>query len=219
MPAGKLRTHAEQGGNVIDLYTWTTPNGRKISIMLEECALDYVSHMVDLGKGEARSPEFLAVNPDGKIPAIVDHDGPGGRPFTLAESGAILMYLAEKTGRFLPADIAERYEVIQWLMFQMSAIGPVFGDLHHYYRTAPEPVPYAVARLNGQARRAYELLDRHLADHEYLARELSIADFGTFPWIARHEWHRVPLAEYPNVTRWYEAMWQRPAVQRGMIPD
>ena len=205
--------------HVIDLYTWKTPNGRKISIMLEECGLDYTAHMVDLRKGKELAPEFIAINPDGKIPVIVDRNGPAGVPYTLVESGAILMYLAEKTGRFMPADMAGRYEVVQWLMFQMAGIGPIFGQLHHYYRVAPAPVPYTIERFDTEARRAYGLLDRHFAEHEYLARELSIADFSTFPWIARHEWHRVSLVDYPNVTRWYEMLWQRPAVQRGMIPD
>jgi len=201
---------------MIDLYTWSTPNGRKVSVMLEECALDYRAHKVDLGKGEQFREEFVAINPNSKIPAIVDYDGPGGRAFRLFESGAILIYLAEKCGRFLPSEARARYDALQWLMFQMGGVGPMFGQAHHFLRAAKEPLPYAIDRYVNEARRLYGVLNRRLAHAPFLAREYSIADIATFPWVARHEWHKVELADFPNVKRWYDTIGARPAVARGM---
>jgi GST-like protein len=201
---------------LIDLYTWSTPNGRKVSIMLEELGLDYTTHAINIGKGEQHSDAFLKLSPNNKIPAIVDHDGPGGKPFSLFESGAILFYLAEKHGRFLPADGRQRYETMQWLMFQMGGPGPMFGQVHHFLRAAPEPVPYAIERYSKETRRLYGVLDRHLSANEFLVDDYSIADIATFPWVARFDWHKVELADFPNVKRWFDALGKRDAVQRGM---
>lgn len=201
---------------MIDLYTWSTPNGRKVSIMLEETGLPYAVHPVDIGKGDQFKPEFVAINPNSKIPAIVDTDGPGGGPFALFESGAILIYLAEKTGRFLPAAPRSRYQVLQWLMFQMSGVGPFFGQAHHFLRYAPQPVPYAMERYHKETLRLYGVMNSALAEREYLAGSYSIADIATYPWVARHDWHQVDLDEFPHVRRWFEAISARPAVQRGM---
>jgi GSH-dependent disulfide-bond oxidoreductase len=205
---------------LIDLYTWSTPNGRKVSIMLEELALPYNVHAIDIGKGAQFEPGFVAISPNSKIPAIVDSDGPDGGPFALFESGAILLYLADKTGRLLPAGKAQRFEAIQWLMFQMGGVGPMFGQAHHFLRAAPEPVPYAIERYTRETRRLYGVLDRHLSSRDWLGSEYSVADIATFPWTARHEWHKVDLAEFPNVKRWYDRIAARPAVERGMrIPS
>jgi len=201
---------------MIDLYTWGTPNGRKVSIMLEECALPYRVHAVDIGKGQQSLPGFVAINPNSKIPAIVDSDGPGGTPFNLFESGAILLYLAKKTGRFFPRDERRQFEALQWLMFQMGGVGPMFGQAHHFLRSAPEPVPYAIERYTKESRRLYGVLDGHLRDHEYLADEYSVADIATYPWVARHEWHKVDLTDFPAVERWFDAIAARPAVELGM---
>jgi len=201
---------------MIDLYTWGTPNGRKVSIMLEECGLAYRAHRVDIGKGEQFSEEFVAVNPNSKIPAIVDYEGPDGRALKLFESGAILVYLAGKTGRFLPQTVRGRYEALQWLMFQMGGVGPIFGQVHHYLRAAKEPVPYAIDRYGKETRRLYGVLDRRLAAAAFLAGEYTIADIATYPWVARHEWHKVALQDFPNVKRWFDTISMRPAVARGM---
>ena len=201
---------------MIDLYTWSTPNGRKVSIMLEELALPYKAHAVDIGKGDQFQPDFVAVSPNSKIPAIVDSDGPGGKPYSLFESGAILLYLADKSGRFLPAEKSGRFEVIQWLMFQMGGVGPMFGQTHHFLRAAPDPVPYAIERYSKETRRLYGVLDKHLAGRQWLGTEYSVADMATYPWVARHEWHKVELADFPNVKRWFDAISERPAVQQGM---
>ena len=205
---------------MIDLYTWITPNGRKVSIMLEECALAYRVHEINIGKDEQFAPEFVAINPNSKIPAIVDSDGPDEgtkkRPITMMESGAILVYLAGKTGRFLPATDRGKYEALQWLMFQMGGVGPMFGQTHHFLRYAPEKVDYAIGRYTRETARLYGVLNARLGKHEYLADEYSIADIATFPWVARHEWHDVALASYPHVLRWFKAIANRPAVQRGM---
>jgi len=201
---------------LIDLYTWSTPNGRKVSIMLEELSLPYQAHAVDIGKGEQFAPGFVAISPNSKIPAIVDSDGPDGTPYAMFESGAILLYLAEKSGRFLPSGKAERYRAVQWLMFQMGGVGPMFGQVHHFLRSAPEPVPYAIERYGKETRRLYQVLDTHLASQEWLAAEYSVADIATYPWVARHEWHKVELAGFPNVKRWFDAIGTRPAVQKGM---
>lgn len=201
---------------MIDLYTWGTPNGRKVSIMLEECSLPYRAHAIDIGKGEQFSAGFLAVCPNGKIPAILDPDGPDGKPMALFESGAILVYLAGKSGRFLPADDRGRFEALQWLMFQMAGVGPMFGQVHHFVRAAPEPVPYAIERYSKETKRLYGVLDKQLGEREFLAGGYSIADIATYPWVARHEWHKVDLADFPNVKRWFDAIGARPAVVRGM---
>ena len=200
---------------MIQLYTWVTPNGKKVSIMLEELGISYEVHAVNLGQGDQFKPEYLAINPNNKIPAIVDPDGPGGKPFTLFESGAILLYLAEKSGKLWPSDMRERYTVIQWLMFQMGGVGPMFGQANYFYRLK-EKVPYAIERFHKEARRLYNVLDQELARKEYLAGNYSIADIATYPWVWRHEIHQVKLEEYPNVKRWYDTISQRPAVKRGM---
>lgn len=205
---------------MIDLYTWTTPNGRKASIMLEELALEYTAHAVDIGADDQFKPDFLAISPNGKIPAIVDDEGPDGAPIAVFESGAILIYLAEKTGSdLLPMDSRRRYDVLQWLMLQMGGVGPFFGQVHHFFRHAPEDIPYAKERYAKEQRRLYGTLDRHLADAEYLAGgAYSIADVATYPWVARYEWHPVDLAaDFPNVKRWFDLVSARPAVQRGML--
>lgn len=200
---------------MIDLYTWGTPNGYKISIMLEEVGLPYKVHPVDITKGNQFKPEFVAINPNSKIPAIVDQDGPDGQPFALFESGAILIYLADKAGELLSKAPRDRYETLQWLMFQMGGVGPMFGQAHHFRRYAPETVPYAIERYSKETRRLYGVLDKRLETAAYLAGEYSIADVATFPWVARHEWQGVDLDAFPNVQRWYETIAARPAVQRG----
>ena len=205
----------------IDLYTWKTSNGKKATIMMEECELEYKLHPIDISTDIQFSEGFVKVNPNSKIPAIVDPDGPNGRPFTVIESGAILMYLAEKTGLFLPREMQQKYEVIQWVMFQMGGIGPIFGQVHHFKRAAKEKVPYAINRYFNECRRLYGVLDSRLAGREYIANdEVSIADFCTVPWVFRHDWQEIDLDEFTNVKRWYDSMMQRPALTRGMnLPD
>lgn len=205
----------EQG--MIDLYTWSTPNGRKISIMLEECGLAYNVRPIDISKNEQFGDEFIAINPNSKIPAIVDHDGDRGTPFVLFESGAILIYLAEKVGRFLPATPIARYQTLQWLMFQMSGVGPSFGQAHHFMRAAKEHVPYGIERYGKEAVRLYGVMNDRLGKTAFLAGDVyTVADIATFPWIARHEWHRVDLTTFPNVARWFGEVGSRPAVIKGM---
>ena len=200
---------------MIQLHTWDTPNGKKVSIMLEEIEVPYEVHPVNLSQNDQMKPEYLAINPNNKIPAIVDTVGPGGRPFTLFESGAILMYLAEKSGKLWPQDMRKRYEVIQWLMFQMGGVGPMFGQANYFFRLQ-EKVSYAIERFRKEALRLYNVLDKELGRREYLAGEYSIADIATYPWVWRHEVHRVTLEEFPNVKRWFDAIAGRPAVKRGM---
>ncbi len=201
---------------MIDLYTWTTPNGRKVSIMLEELGLDYTVHPIAIGKGEQFAPEYVRISPNSKIPAIVDHDGPGGEPYPMMESGAILMYLAEKTGKLMPRATGPRYVVVQWLMFQMGHVGPMMGQCHHFRRFAPEPIPYAIDRYTNETARLYGVIDTRVAASRFLGGDdYSIADIATFPWIARHEWQGMKLEDYPNLKRWYDEIWARPAVQRG----
>jgi GST-like protein len=202
---------------MIDLYTWGTPNGRKVSIMLEECALPYRTHAINIGKNDQFTPEFIALNPNSKIPAILDSEGPDGKPISMFESGAILLYLAGKTGKFLPSSVRGKYDALQWLMFQMGGVGPMIGQAHHFLRAAPEKVPYGIDRYSKETRRLYGVLDRHLAKTPYLAAgEYGVADIATYPWIARHEWHQVALAEFPNVKRWFDTIGARPAVIKGM---
>ena len=205
---------------MIDLYTWTTPNGRKASIMLEEVGLPYTVHPINIGKGDQHTPDFLRINPNNKIPAIVDHDGPGGRPVTVFESGAVLIYLAEKTGRLLPKDGAERTAALQWLMFQMGGVGPMFGQLGHFKMAAPEPNPYAEKRYTDESLRLLGVMDRRLNDAEYLAGAYSIADIATYPWILSGRRLGLDLAAFGSVSRWVEAVGGRAAVAKGMaVPD
>jgi GSH-dependent disulfide-bond oxidoreductase len=201
---------------MIELYTWSTPNGRKVSIMLEECGLPYRVHKINIGtNAEQFTPQYLKLSPNGKIPAIVDPDGPEGKPYAMMESGAILIYLADKTGRFFPEK--KKYDVLQWLMFQMGHVGPMFGQAHHFMRAKKDEVPYGTERYGSEARRLYGVMDRQLERNEFIAgSEYTIADIATYPWTARHEWHRVELAQFPNVKRWYDAVGARPAVVRGM---
>jgi GST-like protein len=201
---------------MIDLYTWATPNGRKISILLEEVALPYNVIKIDISNGEQFAAEFLAVNPNGKIPAIVDDDGPGGKRLAVFESGAILVYLAEKTGKLLSSEPAARMTAIEWLMFQMGGFGPMLGQAHHFRRFAPERIPYAIERFETEAARLYAVLDRRLTAAGYLAGDYSIADIACYPWVARCEWQGITLDDFPNVRRWFTAISSRPAVQRGM---
>lgn len=201
---------------MIELYTWTTPNGHKIHIALEELELPYNAHAVDIGAGDQFKPEFLKISPNNKIPAMVDTDGPGGKPYAVFESGAMLMYLAEKTGKLMPADMAGRYEVVQWLMFQMASIGPMLGQVHHFRAYAPEKIPYAINRYTNEAKRLYGVMDKRLEGREWFTAEYSIADIAIFPWLRSWERQGVVLDDYPNVKRWFEAMNARPAVQRGL---
>ena len=184
--------------------------------MLEELALEYHVHPIDIGNDEQFAASYVAINPNGKIPTIVDQDGPGGGPFAVFESGAILIYLAEKTGRFLSADPRQRSQAIQWLMFQVGGLGPMFGQAQHFRRFAPQPLPYAIERYSKEAARLYGVLDARLATAEFLAEGgYSIADIAAYPWVARHEWQGVSLSDYPHVRRWVETVERRPAVQRG----
>jgi GST-like protein len=196
---------------MIDFYTWATPNGRKVSIMLEEVGLDYKVFPIDIGKGEQHAPEFLKISPNNKIPAIVDHD----TGLSLMESGAILMYLAEKTGRFMTASGPRRWLEIQWLMMQMGSIGPMLGQTHHFLFYNKGKAPYAEQRYHAENARIYKVLDTRLAEVAYLAEEYSIADIATWPWISRFERQQMNLSEYPNLKRWYLEIAQRPAVQKG----
>lgn len=196
---------------MIDLYTWSTPNGRKVSIMLEEVGLPYAAHPVNIGQKEQFEPEFLKISPNNKIPAIVDRDN----DMALFESGAILMYLAQKTGMLWPQDGEAHWRTIEWLMWQMGGVGPMLGQVHHFVRFNKGKAPYAEERYTNEAQRLYGVLDRRLADVEFLAGEYSIADIATWPWISRFEWQQIDLHRFPNVLRWYRAIAERPAVQKG----
>lgn len=196
---------------MIDLHTWSTPNGRKVSIMLEEIELSYTVYPVDIGNDQQFDDDFLKISPNNKIPAIVDHDN----GMTMMESGAILLYLAEKSGRFLPAEPAARWHVMEWLMFQMGGLGPMLGQAHHFLHFNQGVSDYAEKRYAVEARRLYDVMDERLARHEYLAGEYSLADIASWPWISRFEWQGIDFAEYPNVKRWYLAIAARAAVQRG----
>jgi len=202
---------------MIEVYSWATPNGHKVHIMLEECGLAYRAIPVNIGAGEQFTPDFLAISPNNKIPAIVDPDGPDGRPISLFESGAILLYLAGKTGRFLPAGTRERYEVLQWLMFQMGGLGPMLGQAHHFRIYAPEKLPYAVERYTNEARRLYGVLDRRLAKSRYIGcGEYSIADIAVFPWLRSWKNQGIDWADYPHLKGWFDEIAARPAVVRGV---
>ncbi|HEX7913360.1 MAG TPA: glutathione S-transferase family protein [Paraburkholderia sp.] len=200
----------------ITLYAWNTPNGRKVSVALEEMALPYVVRPVNIASREQFEPAFLSISPNNKIPAIVDPQGPDGRPISVFESGAVLLYLGEKTGKFLPVSLRERVPVIEWLMWQMGGFGPMPGQVHHFAALASEDDKrYGLKRFSDETRRLYSVLNRRLADQVYVAGELSVADFAILGWAWRHERHKVNLADYPNVKRWYEALFERPAVRRG----
>jgi GSH-dependent disulfide-bond oxidoreductase len=200
---------------MIELYMWGTPNGKKASIMLEEVGLPYNVHPIRIMEGDQFKPDYLKINPNSKIPAIVDTEGPGGKPINVFESGAILIYLAEKTGKLLSRDPALRIEAIEWLMFQMGGVGPMFGQAHHFLRQVKDN-PYGAERYSKETRRLYGVMNARLGQVPYLATDYSIADIATYPWVSRYEWHQVDLAEFPNVKRWFEAISARPAVQRGM---
>lgn len=204
---------------MIDLYTWSTPNGRKVSIMLEETGLEYTAHAVNILKGEQFAGDFIAVSPNAKIPAIVDDDGPGGGAISLFESGAILIYLAEKTGSpLLPTDPRARYSVLQWLMFQMGGVGPSFGQAHHFLKFAKRDVPYAKKRYHDETLRLYGVMDRQLASTRFIAGDdYSIADIAIYPWVARFEWHRADLGDFPAVQAWFDGLSERSGVAKGMV--
>ncbi|MFM7569683.1 MAG: glutathione S-transferase family protein [Betaproteobacteria bacterium] len=200
----------------IDLYTWNTPNGRKISVALEEMALPYAVHPIDITQGRQFDEAFLRISPNNRIPAIVDPEGPDGQPISVFESGAILIYLAEKTGQFLPRDARLRVQALEWLMWQVGGFGPMPGQVHHFLGVSnPEDQRYGLERYSKETRRLYGVMDKRLATHEFFAGELSIADFAILGWAWRHERHKVDLAEYPNVRRWYDQLMARPGVRRG----
>ncbi len=202
---------------MIDFYALTSPNAQKIYLMLEELELPYNEILVDVWKGDQFNPEFLAVNPNAKIPVIVDHDGPDGRPYTVIESGAILLYLADKTGRFLPTDTKPRFDVIQWLMIQLTGIGPMFGQWNHFKLFGPSGSDYAMNRYHTEVGRLYELLEHRLAKNAYLGGpDYSIADIATFPWTRNHDNHGVRWDDHPNLARWFNAIAERPAVKRAL---
>ena len=202
---------------MLEVYSWATPNGHKVHIMLEECGLPYRVHAVDIGAGDQFRPEFIAISPNNKIPAIVDPEGPDGKPISLFESGAILLYLAGKTGRLLPAGVRGRYEVLQWLMFQMGNIGPMLGQAHHFRVYAPEKIEYAVNRYTNEARRLYGVMDKRLANSTYIAGpEYSVADIAVSPWLRSWKNQGIDWGDYPYLKGWFDEIVARPAVQRGV---
>jgi GSH-dependent disulfide-bond oxidoreductase len=202
---------------MIELYSWPTPNGHKIHIMLEECGLKYHVTPVDIGAGEQFKPEFLRISPNNKIPALVDSDGPDGKPISLFESGAILLYLAGKAGRFLGNTDREKYNTLQWLMFQMASVGPMLGQSNHFRNYAPQPIPYAIDRYTNEARRIYSVMDKQLAQTTYLAgNQYTIADIATFPWARSSKNQYMDWSDFPHVQRWFDLISKRPAVQRGL---
>ena len=200
---------------MIELYAYNTPNGRKIPVALEEMGLPYNVHVVDITKDQQLKPDFLRISPNNKIPAIVDTEGPGGAPLSVFESGAILLYLGEKTGQFLPADLRARVPVLEWLMWQMGGFGPMLGQVHHFLTVNGDDQRYGLERYMKETRRLYGVLDRRLAEVEFVAGALSVADFAILGWAWRHERHQVDMADFPNVRRWYDLLMARPAVQRG----
>jgi GSH-dependent disulfide-bond oxidoreductase len=202
---------------MIEVYSWPTPNGHKVHIMLEECRLAYRVHPVDIGAGEQFAPNFLAISPNNKIPALTDPDGPEGQPISLFESGAILLYLAGKTGKLLPADVHGKYEVLQWLMFQMGGVGPMLGQAHHFRIYAPERLAYAIDRYTNEARRLYSVINKRLAHSTYVGgRDYSIADIAIFPWLRSWKNQGVEMSDYPHLKGWFDEIAKRPAVQRGV---
>jgi GST-like protein len=202
---------------MIDVYSWATPNGHKVHIMLEECGLPYRVHPVNIGQGDQFKPEFLAISPNNKIPAIVDADGPDGKPISLFESGAILVYLASKVGKFLGKTDRDKFETLQWLMFQMGGVGPMLGQTHHFRIYAPEKIEYAVNRYTNEAKRLYGVIDTQLSKHAWLAGdEYTIADIATFPWLRSWKNQGVDWADYPHAKRWFDEISERPAVKRGV---
>ena len=202
---------------MIDLYTWPTPNGHKVHIMLEETGLPYRVHPVDIGAGDQFKPAFLKISPNNKMPAMIDPDGPGGKPISMFESGAMLLYLASKTGRFLPEDLRERWSTVQWLMFQMGGVGPMLGQAHHFLGYAPEKIPYAMNRYKNEANRLYGVIERRLGESKFIAcGEYTIADMAIMPWLRFPERQGVNVDEYPKLKRWRDAIAERPAVQRAL---
>lgn len=201
---------------MIDLYYWTTPNGHKVTIFLEEAELPYTIKPINIGKGEQFAPDFLQISPNNRIPAIVDQSPTdGGAPISVFESGAILQYLGEKTGKFLPTDLRQRVDVMQWLYWQMGGLGPMLGQNHHFSHYAPEKIPYAINRYVKETERLYGVLDTQLSDREFIAGEYSIADMAAYPWTVPYERQQINLDEFPNVKRWFAAIRSRPAVQRA----
>ncbi|MDJ0843468.1 glutathione binding-like protein [Crocosphaera sp.] len=201
---------------MIDLYYWTTPNGHKITIFLEEAQLDYDIKLINIGKGEQFDPEFLQISPNNRIPAIVDHSPTdGGETISMFESGAILLYLAKKIKQFLPTDIRGEMEIMQWLFWQMGGLGPMLGQNHHFCQYAPEKIPYAINRYVKETERLYGVLDKQLKDKEYIAQNYSIADMAIYPWIVPHQQQKQNLADFPHLKRWFETIQNRPAVQKA----
>ncbi|WP_374663464.1 glutathione binding-like protein [Ramlibacter sp.] len=212
-----MKANTARQSSPIQVFSWATPNGHKVHIMLEECGLPYEAIAVDIGAGDQFKPDFLAISPNNKIPAITDPQGPDGQPISLFESGAILVYLAAKTGRFLPRGDREKYEVLQWLMFQMGGVGPMLGQAHHFRLYAPQKIEYAIDRYTNEARRLYGVMDRRLAQSPWLGgAEYSIADIATFPWLRNWANQGIVLDEHPHLKRWFETIAARPAVQRGV---
>ncbi|MDD0814198.1 glutathione S-transferase N-terminal domain-containing protein [Curvibacter sp. HBC28] len=202
---------------MIKVYSWPTPNGHKIHIMLEECGLPYEAIPINIGQGDQFQPDFLAISPNNKIPALVDPDGPGGEPIAIFESGAILLYLAQKTGLFLPSDERERLQVLQWLMFQMGGVGPMLGQAHHFRMYAPEKIDYAIQRYTNEAKRLYGVMDRQLARHPFIAgAHYSIADIAIYPWLRSWQNQGIDWADHPHLKAWFERLGERPAVQKGV---
>ena len=202
---------------MIEVYSWATPNGHKVHIMLEECGLSYRTIAVNIGTGDQFKRDFLAISPNNKIPAIVDPDGPGGKPISMFESGAILMYLASKTGRFMPSDLRARWDMLQWLMFQMGGVGPMLGQAHHFRLYAPEKIPYAIDRYTNEAKRLYGVMNKQLARSKYIAgKEYSIADIAIFPWLRSWKNQGIDWNDYPHLRGWFDEIAARPAVMRGV---
>jgi GST-like protein len=215
LPRELLRV--QEGAKMIEVYSWPTPNGHKIHVMLEECALPYQAIAVDIGKGEQFRRDFLAISPNNKIPAIHDPDGPDGTPISLFESGAILMYLAAKTGRFMPESVRDKYEVLQWLMFQMGSVGPMLGQAHHFRIYAPQKIAYAVDRYSNEAKRLYGVMNKRLARSRYLGGpQYSIADIAIFPWLRSWKNQGIDWDDHPHLKGWFDEIGARPAVQRGV---
>ena len=202
---------------MIEVYSWATPNGHKVHVMLEECGLPYKAIPVDIGAGDQFKPEFLAISPNNKIPAIIDPDGPDGRPMSLFESGAILLYLAGKTGRFMPADTRGRYDMLQWLMFQMGSVGPMLGQTHHFRNYALEKIPYAIERYSNEAKRLYRVMNDRVAKTRYIAgHDYTIADIAIFPWLRSWKNQGIDWNEFPHLKGWFDEIAARPAVKRGV---